>query len=1800
MNNIPQHISESLFANQIKGESRNRTSFALFPVRIETRFMDMTLPQTKERNRVVDAFRQMNVVICHALRLGSSTVSPNERKQFARELAKLADTLGYLDGIYREDKMLLDELTPRIRICVDHFVAHLPRNEQDAARASLNPIMDNVIAYSKSIPTVNARKADKATLFLDEYEKMYNRIRAVSMLKTTPYSGYHKENPKVGNLNLIRHLDTHLGECLQFVRSMPEKLALLPSMNKEQRARFTRYTKLLLTGKEFEKLDTSMWPRRNILLSEGSLRYAYENVGLVQFRFSKEVWEGKMSGLIPQYRNIISSIWYQLGSSYDQCREVISGKPFTSVRYTHLIKAALSMKLDYVEALGEGIVCKTDLSALRRMASMATYDYQKGKSFTASLLKEMNELPHGGSPIDVAPLEKYAADTERLESARKEKGKKTYCLCVRIFPDEIGVNRFVEELTRQEEYDGMAFWLRHLMAQNAGDKDLMKAAWSMLCDRYAPYRAGWIARCLRPGNGIRSRFSDMFGKDAAAKVAGEGMDFINSMVSRYLPDPADARASEAAVFFPKVKYRNPNDFGKPVSPVLPDRFVFEGKIKVAGQKPYTIVKYGRRVFPDLQVALDFNENLDLDPFVVDQSTGALTVNSGIRWMTSYGMAEKMGMAITIPLGDIKDFSFESVYVMGVKNGTTAEAANLIDRVLKSHFYSEEGLDLLKIGTATNILDDKAADASYDTSREAISEMHYQHDVLELSPSVAAGSDAARLASILGSSKSKLDQSVLGRVAHSGNKDIQDSVSANSKLADYFFPKYTRNPQKKSSRTSDIREQHILQGFAGRVHNFISNDISSRGLFPPMRIGAQPYGIVPVTDFANFMAGDDNLLQLSKLLLYLTGQWNRMAEENVIHEANMAGKGNDDMVKNYIEMIGCTPTSSSFYARDYIENPDVFDSVFFRNGRLPRTTVAETEDFVLDLFKLHRKSGDDIGATMSSLLEKFNKLPVEKVVDPEKNKDPYLGEISGNPWGDIPGRLAHISASEEERRQLVAEFFDLFSYRLDAWTMGLLNYTLRKRIEKGIHSLRIGAFGWVFNLSPDKKEKKSEEYILAPSITHAITGAVLRSSYVKSTEKGGDVRLNVNLSSVRVREALRIIRGLQNGLSVGAILGSDLERYLHDSWKTMGKEMDAFIYPLRQMYPLVVDVTKADDSADSRIRSTIINGESLIADLRGNVFANESDQIVDLYHKALKQGNEKLKKFLEDIGNEDNDKLEVLFLQIQRMEDSYDALRDVVMSESVYKLAEGNRVAVDALMNCMQQGRNIPMPDAVEVPMHSAHIEQRVIAALDTEASSSADDNSALRIADPAVDAWMDTMLSGHSRIDAGFLDGSRVETRPLSDCGISASELVYLSGNGDSFYKYLEWSYARACGYGYVPKLAPGLSGGGENLSLSEAELAIDSLRDMLTDARILKADDLLMENVNPDSAYDLADLKERFGKVYARVTSTWKAMAEFIESNSLGNAGETAALLGRDELSPAVGCLLDCYSFGIATALDGLDSAIFPPESMSSDPHAYIESLKAQESFRKSFLSVYGILSDRLSHIDLAGLEAAASASKYIEAAQNLLVKSFKMVPRLNFPEPEFTRFSMDEDYVYDWIEDAAKVRRPVFDLHTIRMFSRLHDYSEPSYGVMQLPGDAARWIGDGSGDIDESMIDDAKSYVVIDNGFMYGKDKSSVAGLVLDSWVERIPYKTQTAALAFSYDQPDAEAPHAILMAVAPNIASKKNEYYGTYISDNWSPTDFVRSIKSSMHLVKSRAVEPDHIYNDRFASAFFPILNVEYKDR
>ena len=94
-------------------------------------------------------------------------------------------------------------------------------------------------------------------------------------------------------------------------------------------------------------------------------------------------------------------------------------------------------------------------------------------------------------------------------------------------------------------------------------------------------------------------------------------------------------------------------------------------------------------------------------------------------------------------------------------------------------------------------------------------------------------------------------------------------------------------------------------------------------------------------------------------------------------------------------------------------------------------------------------------------------------------------------------------------------------------------------------------------------------------------------------------------------------------------------------------------------------------------------------------------------------------------------------------------------------------------------------------------------------------------------------------------------------------------------------------------------------------------------------------------------------------------------------------------------------------------------------------------------------------------------------------------------------------------------------------------------------------------------------------------------VAGLMIDYWVERIPYRNQTAAVAFGYDQPDAEPPQAILLGMSP----LQGRHY-------WSEKKMLRMIRSAMYQVKSRAVEPEHVYAHPWTSGLFPLVSIDPK--
>src|SRR5690606_12028829 len=125
------------------------------------------------------------------------------------------------------------------------------------------------------------------------------------------------------------------------------------------------------------------------------------------------------------------------------------------------------------------------------------------------------------------------------------------------------------------------------------------------------------------------------------------------------------------------------------------------------------------------------------------------------------------------------------------------------------------------------------------------------------------------------------------------------------------------------------------------------------------------------------------------------------------------------------------------------------------------------------------------------------------------------------------------------------------YRLDAWLSGLANRRLEESRALQETGVFLGAYAWVTDLRPGGERKEAtaipeglaksdatvftdednEGYMHAPSINHAISAAVLRSGYMASNDREGDLnnRMAVNLSSARVRKALQLIDGLRNGL-----------------------------------------------------------------------------------------------------------------------------------------------------------------------------------------------------------------------------------------------------------------------------------------------------------------------------------------------------------------------------------------------------------------------------------------------------------------------------------------------------------------------------------------------------------------------------------------------------------------------------------------------------------------------------------------------
>ena len=206
----------------------------------------------------------------------------------------------------------------------------------------------------------------------------------------------------------------------------------------------------------------------------------------------------------------------------------------------------------------------------------------------------------------------------------------------------------------------------------------------------------------------------------------------------------------------------------------------------------------------------------------------------MRWMTDYAAAEEAGMAITITeqhLSNPRQQLFQLI-VYGVDESGRTEPR--LGSLLEAHHYSD-GLGLAQPGTPTN--NTRAARSGYSPEDDATSARLRATDATRTPPPPPpAGGAVERLGGALGLAATT--RALLAADAGAGQIDRQADMNAAVWASSwgYFLA-------------------HVLDGVPPAairaVRRHFVDHVRAGGALPSLRIGDQPYGVLPVMSLKHF-------------------------------------------------------------------------------------------------------------------------------------------------------------------------------------------------------------------------------------------------------------------------------------------------------------------------------------------------------------------------------------------------------------------------------------------------------------------------------------------------------------------------------------------------------------------------------------------------------------------------------------------------------------------------------------------------------------------------------------------------------------------------------------------------------------------------------------------------------------------------------------------------------------------------------------------------------------------------------------
>jgi hypothetical protein len=864
---------------------------------------------------------------------------------------------------------------------------------------------------------------------------------------------------------------------------------------------------------------------------------------------------------------------------------------------------------------------------------------------------------------------------------------------------------------------------------------------------------------------------------------------------------------------------------------------------------------------------------------------------------------------------------------------------------------------------------------------------------------------------------------------------------------------------------------------------------------------------------------------------------------------------------------------------------------------------------------------NISGTSPSVWEVF-RAPANKIVAAAKSVQPLLTlmhapQVATNAGAGVQEQKAALTAlrtlpTARLERALV-EHLDTLSYRLDAWQSSLFVRRLQqqRRLDAPFAQRRtggyLGAYGYLERVRPGGRGRTpvAEQdnlfrdagnggYVHAPSLNHATAAALLRNGYLTNASPADPDALAVNISSGRVQRARYLIEGIRNGQTLETLLGVQFERGLHD-WTTRTPTpviLDQLKPVFRAQFPIVrTRVPQANDAA------------------AGATEAHEDHQVVNGLTLALNKTP--FPYGIAELSALSVDQQNAIRTEKEAIENTLDALRDVLTAESAYQLALGNFDRAAAVLQSIGSGTLPPDLEVLNTPRGTGiSFTQRLVVQFDGALAGNPwapiPLSERARLEAP-LNAWLGDLLGAPDTIccrvaavdadgavlsDAG---GSIEDTISLAQLELQPIDFVYIvraqaeSSGAAELETRVRHRFAttRALADDVIVRIAFADAGGAAGArSFAEVLPLADRLRKLLGTARALDARHFASASKDtpgsPDNPgrIDMVELRTRVGTRIAAVRALFPRLKAAADT-----ARASAVAAEIDALRAAL----------IAVARTGFGYAM--PRSVTGSGPEQRDALVTQAD---ALLKRAATLDDATTK-QLADAAAATSAEQ-VSSLLGVAVKTWMGSDMLLLARFEYgdvaavqqadaarqtllahARAAGSPLPVEEWLHGAACVRSLVHDFEMVRSMADVWRAIPLSLAAIQLPfrnGDS--WLGAEYPSTMQVLHDTVSMAQHLPQGFAPAAPQ---CGLMLDEWVESVPTREEVTGLTFNFNAPNSAPPQAVLLAITPNETG------------SWSWDDLVDTVLDTFRRAKLRAVEPDSLGELSGIGTLLPAVVAEF---